>query len=202
MIKKMKSEREKMLAGEPYDCADPELLTRWHRAKDLIRELSAADTRNKILIDRILTELLGSREQNLAIVPPFFCDYGNNIFIGNNTEINHNCVFLDCNTITIGCNVLIAPSVQLYTAFHPIKANERIIAPKEGDTQNGMNFCLTKSAPIVIGNNVWIGGGSIVLPGVTIGENAVIGAGSVVTHDIPADVVAYGNPCRIVRKIQ
>lgn len=195
-----KSEREKMLAGEVYDFADKELVERWHTAKDLLRQLSAADTRDKAELDRIYTALFGSRGAALTVVAPFCCDYGENIHIGNNTEINHNCVFLDCNKITIGENVLIAPSVQLYTASHPLEVSKRV--PKNAQNAKEMVYCVNKSAPITIGNNVWIGGGAIVLPGVTIGDGAVIGAGSVVTRDIPPNVLALGNPCKVVRKLE
>lgn len=194
-----KSEREKMLAGELYDFADKELVERWHTAKDLLRQLSTADTRDKAELDRIYTALFGSRGVALTVVAPFCCDYGENIHIGNNTEINHNCVFLDCNTITIGENVLIAPSVQLYAAYHPLKVSERVLQSTHDSLD--MAYCVNKSAPITIGNNVWIGGGAIVLSGVTIGDGAVIGAGSVVTRDVPPNVLALGNPCRVVRKL-
>ncbi len=190
------TEREKMLAGELYDCGDPELLDRWHLAKDLAaayNRIPSADLAEK---DRILAKLLGGRGKNLWITPPFYVDYGNNIFFGNNCEVNMNCTFLDDNRITIGDNALIAPNVQIYTAFHPTNAADRFGAPRP---DGSFEFCKTRTAPVTIGNNVWIGGGAILLPGVTIGDNVVIGAGSVVTHDIPANSVAVGSPCRVVR---
>lgn len=128
---------------------------------------------------------------------PIYVDYGENIHIGNNCEINLNCTFLDCNTITIGDNALIGPNVQIFTVFHPLKASERF------GTSSGTDFpfCKSQTAPVRIGNNVWIGGGSILLPNVVIGDNTVIGAGSVVTKSIPANSLAVGNPCRVIRQI-
>lgn len=190
------AEREKMLAGELYDCGDPELLDRWHKAKDLAAAYNRTASADLAEKDRILAELLGGRGKNLWITPPFYVDYGNNIFFGNNCEVNMNCTFLDDNRITIGDNALIAPNVQIYTAFHPTNAADRFGAPKP---DGSFEFCKTRTAPVTIGNNVWIGGGAILLPGVTIGDNVVIGAGSVVTHDIPSDSVAVGSPCRVVR---
>lgn len=190
------TEREKMLAGKLYDCGDSELLSRWHKAKDLVRDYNRTDSENLAEKDRILTELLGGRGVNLWITSPFFADYGNNIYFGNNCEVNMNCVFLDDNKITIGDNALIAPSVQIYTAFHPTSAKDRFGEPKE---DGSFEFCKTQTAPVTIGNNVWIGGGAIIMPGVTIGDNVVIGAGSVVTKDIPSDKIACGNPCRVIR---
>ena len=190
------TEREKMLAGQLYDCGDEELLTQWHKAKDLVRDYNRTDSENVQEKERILTQLLGGRGKNLWITAPFFVDYGNNIYLGNNCEVNMNCTFLDDNKIIIGDNALIAPNVQMYTAFHPTNAAERFGEPKE---DGSFAFCKTQTAPIVIGDNVWIGGGVIIMPGVTIGNNVVIGAGSVVTKDIPDHVVAYGNPCRVMR---
>lgn len=189
------TEREKMLAGLLYDCGDEELLKQWHLAKNLINKynnLKSEDEENK---NKILDELLGGRGENLWITSPFYVDYGNNIYFGNNCEVNMNCTFLDDNKIIIGDNALIAPNVQIYTAFHPTNCNERF-----GTKKDGFNFCKTLTAPVTIGNNVWIGGGAIILPGVTIGDNVVIGAGSVVTHSIEDNVIAYGNPCKVVRK--
>ena len=190
------TEREKMLAGYLYDCGDAQLLSQWHKAKDLIRDYNQTDSANIKEKERILHELLGGMGENLWITAPFYVDYGNNIYFGNNCEVNMNCTFLDDNKIIIGDNALIAPNVQMYTAFHPTNAAERFGEPRE---DGSFAFCKTQTAPIVIGNNVWIGGGVIIMPGVTIGDNVVIGAGSVVTKDIPDHVVAYGNPCRVMR---
>ena len=191
------TEREKMLAGLLYDCADRELLTQWHKAKNLIREFNQMDSADIEGKNRILYSLLGGHGKDLWITPPFFVDYGNNIFFGNNCEVNMNCTFLDDNKITIGDNALIAPNVQIYTAFHPVNAADRF-----GETRSdgSFAFCRTQTAPVTIGDNVWIGGGAVILPGVTIGNNVVIGAGSVVTKSIPANSIAYGNPCRVARQ--
>ncbi|NFM16335.1 sugar O-acetyltransferase [Clostridium sporogenes] len=190
------TEREKMLAGELYDCGDSQLLSQWHRAKNLVRDYNQTNSKNLEEKDSILTELLGGRGANVWITAPLFVDYGNNIYLGNNCEVNMNCTFLDDNKIIIGNNALIAPNVQIYTAFHPTNAQERFGEVKE---DGSFEFCKTQTAPVVIGNNVWIGGGVIIMPGVTIGDNVVIGAGSVVTKDIPSNKIAYGNPCRVVR---
>ncbi len=176
---------------------DAELLKQWHKAKDLVRAYNNANSADKKEKDRILSELLGETGRNLWITPPFFVDYGNNIYFGNNCEVNMNCTFLDDNIIRIGDNALIAPNVQIYTAFHPTNASDRFGAPRE---DGSFAFCKTQTAPVIIGDNVWIGGGAILLPGVTIGDNVVIGAGSVVTKDIQDNTVAYGNPCRVIRE--
>ena len=191
------TEREKMLAGDLYDCGDPELLEQWHKAKDLVRDYNNIDSANLQEKERILNELLGGRGTNLWITAPFYVDYGNNIYFGNNCEVNMNCTFLDDNEIRIGNNALIAPNVQIYTAFHPTNASDRFGESKE---DGSFEFCKTQTAPVVIGDNVWIGGGAILMPGVTIGDNVVIGAGSVVTKDIPSDSIAYGAPCRVMRE--
>ena len=181
----MRTEKEKMLAGEVYDCADNELLTRWHKAKQLQQEYNNTLTTDAGKISDLLDELIGSRGDNVWISAPFFVDYGENIYIGKNVEINMNCVFLDCNKIVIGDN---------YTVFHSTKASER--------TSENSTFWKSQTASVIIGNNVWIGGGCIILPGVTIGDNTTIGAGSVVTKSIPANVLAVGNPCRILKQIE
>ena len=191
------TEREKMLAGQLYDCGDAELLEQWHKAKDLVRDYNQTDSKAAEEKKRILQELLGGSGENLWITAPFYVDYGNNIYFGNNCEINMNCTFLDDNKIVIGNNSLIAPNVQIYTAFHPTNAADRFGEPKE---DGSFEFCKTQTAPVVIGENVWIGGGAIIMPGVTIGDNVVIGAGSVVTRDIPSNVIAYGSPCRVMRE--
>lgn len=191
------TEREKMLAGQLYDCGDMELITQWHKAKNLIRQYNNTMSEDAYTKNNILDNLLGSKGKNLWITAPFFVDYGNNIYFGNNCEVNMNCTFLDDNKIIIGDNALIAPNVQIYTAFHPVNERERFGEPKEDGT---FQFCKTQTAPVTIGNNVWIGGGAIIMPGVKIGDNVVIGAGSVVTKDIPSNKVAYGIPCRVARE--
>ncbi|MEM1337376.1 MAG: sugar O-acetyltransferase [Bacteroidota bacterium] len=189
------TEKEKMLKGEYYNSRDPELIKQYHKARKL---LAAYNTLSSELIaerQRIVNELLGEAGKGVWIETPFFCDYGENIFIGANTFINTNCMFLDNNRISIGKNGLIAPYVQIYTASHPLKASERIIATEEGSRY------LTYSKPVVIGDNVWIGGNAILFPGVTVGNNVTIGAGSVVTKNIPDNVLALGNPCKVVREL-
>ena len=190
------TEKEKMLAGELYDCGDPELMQLWTRGKNLIQQYNNLSYSNKTEQLRILDELLGSRGEHTQITAPFYVDYGKFIFLGNNCEINMNCVFLDCNRITIGDNALIAPGVHIYTVFHPISAKERFNKSVNED----FPFAISKTSPVTIGNNVWIGGGSIILPGVTIGDNVTIGAGSVVTKSIGNNVLAYGNPCKIIKE--
>lgn len=184
-----------MLAGENYHPGDGELLARWHYAKELTRRYNAADTTDRALLDMILGELLGSRGRNVWVTAPIFVDYGENIHLGDNVEINMNCVFLDCNKITVGDNSGIGPNVQIYAVGHPVDPNERLWAGKEGELSTWRTF----SAPVTIGSNVWIGGGSIILPGVTIGDNTTIAAGSLVTKSIPANCLAMGSPCKPVR---
>jgi len=193
----MRTEKEKMLAGELYDAGDDELITRWHLAKQLAQEYNSADSKNRDHLNAILDKLLGSRGDNVWITAPFFVDYGENIYLGQNCEINMNCVFLDCNRITIGDNTGIGPNVQIYAVTHPVKPQERL-SVADG---KAFSFWKTYSAPVTIGSNVWIGGGAIILPGVSIGNNTVVAAGSVVTKSLPANVLAAGNPCRIIREI-
>lgn len=190
------TEKEKMLAGQLYDCGDTELITQWHKAKNLIRDYNQTNSDNLQEKEKILNELLAYKGQNLWITAPFFVDYGDNIYFGNNCEVNMNCTFLDDNIIRIGDNALIAPNVQIYTAFHPTNAIDRFGSPK---SDGSFEFCKTQTAPVIIGDNVWVGGGAIIMPGVTIGNNVVIGAGSVVTKDIPDNTIAYGNPCQAKR---
>lgn len=155
------------------------------------------DSRDAEKKEQILKKLLGGFGKNLWITPPFFVDYGNNIYFGNHCEVNMNCTFLGSGRITIGDHALIAPNVQIYTAYHPCNAQDRFGEPKE---DGSFEFCKTLAAPVTIGNHVWIGGGVVILPGVTIGDNVVIGAGSVVTKDIPSNTIAYGNPCRVIKE--
>ncbi len=189
------TEKEKMLNGDHYDPRDPGLLEIYYNARRLLRKYNNADPADPSGRSEILAELFGFRGDNVWIETPFFCDYGENISIGKNTFVNMNCVFLDDNRITIGENGLIAPYVQIYTATHPLKASERIIHDHSGSRY------LTSARPVKIGDNVWIGGNSVIFPGVTIGNNVTIGAGSVVNKDIPDNRLAFGNPCQVIREI-
>jgi len=178
------TEREKMLAGDAYWPRDPELLGLYRRARGLLAEFSSGNT-------EALGRLLGAMGTEVWIEAPFFCDYGVNIRIGSHCFVNYNCVFLDDNLITIGDNVLIGPAVQLYTATHPIVPEERIRA----------GGYVTRALPISIGDDCWIGGGAMIMPGMSVGEGSTVGAGSVVTKDVPARCFAAGNPCRVIRKL-
>jgi maltose O-acetyltransferase len=183
----MASEREKMLAGELYDPLDAELVAARERARDLCWELNATRERDAAARRAIAVRLFGRGGETVWLQPPFFCDYGVNIYLGERVFFNFNCVVLDVCAVTIGDFTLIGPAVQIYTAAHPLNAELR----------RTQEF----ARPVTIGRDVWIGGGAIVCPGVTIGDRAVIGAGSVVTKAIPAGVVAAGNPCRVLREI-
>lgn len=183
-----KTEKQKMLAGELYFAQDPELAAENKRACRLLRMYNTTTEEEKEKRSQLLNELFGKIDSEITIVPPLHCDYGSNIYVGNKLYMNYGCVILDCNTVHIGDNVKCAPYVQIYTAYHPIEPEIR---------QAGLEL----AAPINIGNNVWIGGGAIICPGVTIGNNTTIGAGSIVVKDIPANVVAAGNPCRIIRHL-
>lgn len=186
-----------MLAGEPYFAGDPELLERWHIAKELQRAYYETSPRDLDTLGNILDQLLGSKGESVWIAAPLFVDYGENIHLGNNVEINSNCTFLDCNTITIGDHSGIGPNVQIYTVGHPVIPEERLTVSENVE----FAFWKGTTAPVTIGKNVWIGGGSIILPGVTIGDGTTIGAGSVVTKSIPERCLAAGNPCKIIRKL-
>ena len=188
-----RTEKQKMLAGEHYDSRDPELLARHHLARRLLRRFADAESADPSARSEVLVRLLGRLGRNVWIEPPFFCDYGENILIGDDVFVNYNCVLLDDNLIEIGNGVLIGPAVQIYTATHPLAADERILTGADGRTTG----YLTSSKPVRIGDRAWIGGGAIILPGVEIGANTTIGAGSVVTKSIPANSFAVGNPCRV-----
>jgi maltose O-acetyltransferase len=187
MATSMRTELEKMLAGELYDPLDPALVVARERARDLCRDLN--DTRDRDQTDRrrILTQLFGRGGDSVWMQPPFFCDYGSNILLGERVFFNFNCVVLDVCRVEIGDHTLFGPAVQVYTAIHPMDARLR-------RTQES-------GKPIEIGSDVWVGGAAILCPGVRIGSRAVIGAGSVVTRDVPADVFAAGNPCRVIRDL-
>ncbi|AIM60557.1 sugar O-acetyltransferase [Cellulophaga lytica] len=190
------TEKDKMLNGEYYDSRDSELLKMYHKARKLLKEYNNLDSELIQERERILSKLFEFKASGVWIETPFFCDYGENISIGENTFINTNCMFLDNNKITIGKNGLIAPYVQIYTATHPLKASERII--RNGNESR----YLTSTKPVSIGDNVWIGGNSVIFPGVMIGDNVTIGAGSIVTKDIPENVLAYGNPCKVIKELK
>ena len=183
----MRSEKERMLAWELYDPLDPELVGASERARDLCQHLNATRERDQEVRRRILTELFGKGGESVWMQPPFYCDYGSNIFLGERVYFNFNCVVLDVCPVQIGSFTLFGPAVQVYTPMHPFNAEQR----------RRQEF----GKPVDIGSDVWVGGGAIILPGVRIGHRAVIGAGSVVTRDIPERVFAAGNPCRVVREI-
>ena len=193
------NELEKCMAGEWYDCHDEIFLDYKNTARRLLAQYNALAYDQKKEKTDILKELLGSMGNNVSVGLPFICDYGRNIHIGTNVSVNMNCTFVDCNRIDIGDNVLIASNVQIYTATHPVELADRLTP--NWNPESGEYFCRTYALPVKIGSGCWIGGGVIILPGVTIGDGSVIGAGSVVTKDIPANCVAVGNPCRVIRKI-
>lgn len=183
-----RSELEKMLAGELYLSSDPELVALRARARRLCKRFGETDPEDRAGRAHLLGELLGAVGENVWIEPPFFCDYGTYISLGRAVQINFNCVILDCSPVRIGDQTLIAPNVTISPAAHPVDAVERAKGPEMG-------------YPVGIGSRVWIGAGAIIGPGVTIGDESTIGAGSVVMKDVPARVVAAGNPCRVLRSL-
>ena len=183
----METERDKMMAGQLYDPMDAELVAARVRARDLCQALNASGEADQDERRRILRELFGAGGDTVWMQPPFYCDYGANIHLGTRVFFNFNCVVLDVCPVTIGDYTLFGPAVQILTAMHPLDAEQRRAAEY--------------AKPIDIGADVWVGGGALILPGVSIGSRTVIGAGSVVTRDIPDDVFAAGNPCRVIRPI-
>lgn len=179
------------------ETVQPQTLALIAKARELARRYAQTDYSDAESRRSILTELLGKIGDRVEIDAPFRCDYGKNIFIGSDVIINMNCTFVDNSPITIGNRVLIAPNVQIYTAGHPILPQERLAADW---LEKGTPFFRTYAKPVRIEDGVWIGGGAILLPGVTVGRNSVIGAGSVVNRSIPENCVAAGNPCRMVRR--
>ena len=184
-------------ATDFLETADSDTLKQIAQTRKLTREYYLSDYDDIEKRTAILQELLGSIGENVAIDTPFHCDYGKNIFLGNDVTINMNCTFVDNKPIRIGNRVLIASNVQIYTSSHPILPQERLVPDWR---ERRTTFFRTFARPIEIKDNVWIGGGCILLPGVTIGENSVIGAGSVVTSSVPGNCVAVGNPCRVIRR--
>ena len=183
----MATEREKMLAGELYDPFDPDLVAARERARNLCQSLNATREAQRDERRRILCDLLGTGGDTVWMQPPFFCDYGSNIHLGERVFFNFNCVVLDVCDVRIGEYTLFGPGVQILTPLHPLDAELR----------RQQEF----GKPVEIGADVWVGAGALILPGVRIGAKAVIGAGSVVTRDIPAGVLAAGNPCRVLRDV-
>jgi maltose O-acetyltransferase len=183
-----RTEKAKMLDGEPYDPLDPELVVARGRARDLCQALNATRQSEEQERRRILRELFGAGGNTVWMQPPFFCDYGSNIELGERVFFNFNCVVLDVCAVHIGSYTLFGPAVQIYTPMHPFNAELR----------RREEF----GKPVKIGSDVWVGGGAIILPGVRIGSRAVIGAGSVVTRDVPEGVFVAGNPCRVIREIK
>jgi maltose O-acetyltransferase len=183
----MSTERQKMVAGELYDPFDPELVRGRERARDLCQQLNATREAEAEERRRILCELFGKGGDSVWMQPPFYCDYGTNIELGERVFFNFNCIVLDVCPVRIGEFTLFGPAVQIYTPLHPFDASQR---RRE-----------EYGRAIDIGSDVWVGGGAVILAGVRIGSRSVIGAGSVVTRDVPAAVFAAGNPCRVIRAV-
>ncbi len=182
-----RTELEKMLAGELYDASDRELAGMRERARELCRLLNNSREADGDGRRSLFRSLFGSGGETVNVQPPFFCDYGVHVFLGEKVYFNFNCVILDVCRVTIGDYSMFGPAVQIYAAAHPMEAEAR----------RGREF----GRPVTVGSDVWVGGGAIICPGVTVGSRSVIGAGSVVTRDIPEEVFAAGNPCRVIRRI-
>ncbi|MCJ7687987.1 MAG: sugar O-acetyltransferase [Clostridiaceae bacterium] len=182
------TEKEKMLNGKPYKAFGEELSSERQYAKEMIFDYNNLSPKETNEHNEIIKKIFGRVGNNFYIEPPFRCDYGYNISAGENFYVNYNCTILDCAAVTIGDNVMFAPNVSLFTAGHPIHFETR-------------NELIEYAFPISIGNNVWVGGGVIVNPGITIGNNVVIGSGSVVTKDIHSNCIAVGNPCKVIKEI-
>lgn len=177
-----------MLSQQPYIASDKILTRERLAAQSLCFELNSLSPEFAGERKQVLQNLLGSFTENLHIESPFYCDYGYNIFLGDNFYSNYNCVILDCAEVKIGNNVMLGPNVSIFTAGHPIDPVKR---------NEGWEYAI----PVSIGNNVWIGGNTVINPGVQIGDNTVIGSGSVLTKNIPSNVIAAGNPCKVIREI-
>ena len=183
----MLSEKQKMLEGLLYNASDPELLQERKDARVLLKKFNDS-LHDPELRKEVLSQLIPFQGKGVWMEPPFFCDYGYNIVLGNNVYFNFNCIILDVVKVIIGENSFFGPAVQIYTATHPLEWQPRSAGAESGK-------------PVTIGSDVWVGGGSIICPGVTIGNRSVIGAGSVVVKDIPDDVLAVGNPCKVIRSL-
>jgi maltose O-acetyltransferase len=183
-----RTQRERMHAGDLYDAVDPELSAERLRAAGLLQRFNQSDPSDPAHRLELLRELLGSLGDGVQIVPPLHCDYGYQVHIGAASFVNCGAVFLDVATITLGEHVQVGPNVQFLTPTHPLEPSQRRTGLEAGE-------------PITVANNVWLGGGAIILPGISIGENTVVGAGAVVTKSLPASVVAVGNPARVIRTL-
>lgn len=182
------TEKEKMLAGELYNPADPELRKMHLRAKKLFGKYNKIDPANEKKQDKLIKKIFGKTGKNVRVQPPFYCDYGINISVGDNFFANYGCIILDVNKVTIGKNCILAPNVSLFSATHPVRAEERY---------NGVEL----GKPITIGDNCWIGGGAVINPGVTLGDNVVVASGAVVTKSFGSNVVIGGNPAKIIKEL-
>ena len=185
----MKTEKEKMIRGELYDPLDKELVEDRVRTRLLIKALNDSREDETEKRKEILEKLIPAAGANLWMQPPFYCDYGYNITTGERVFFNFNCVILDVAPVVIGSRCMFGPNVQIYTATHPVDHIER---------SSGVEF----AKPVTIGDDVWVGGSAVICPGIKIGDRTIIGAGSVVTKDIPPDVLAAGNPCRVIRPLK
>ncbi len=182
------TEHEKMITGQPYDPRDKTLVLARRKARSILRKIAEIPDDKERQRKHFFKELFAETGKQFFIENPFICDYGSNIYWGENAYANFGCIILDSAPVFIGKNVMLAPAVKIFTATHPLAYKAR---------NTGIEF----AKPIRIGDNVWIGGGAIINPGVTIGNNSVIGSGSVVTKDIPENVVAVGNPCKVIKVI-
>jgi len=182
------TEREKALAGELYSPQDPELRKMHLRSKKLFGKYNKIDPSNEKKLTKRIKKIFGSTGEKIRVSPPFYCDYGKNIHVGENFFANYGCVILDVNRVTIGKNCMLAPNVKIFSATHPVRAEDRY---------NGVEY----GFPVTIGDNCWIGGGSVINPGVTLGNNVVVGSGSVVTKSFGDNVVIAGNPAKIIRHL-
>jgi maltose O-acetyltransferase len=183
------TQRERMVAGELYNASDPELNAARRRARQLLAQFNGSEPEALSEQRTILEELFGSFGSGSVVNQTLKCDYGFNIFVGDNTFFNFDCILLDCNRIDIGNDVQFGPGVHIYTATHPLNAIAR---------KSGQEF----AKPVKISSGVWLGGRAVICPGVSIGENTVVGAGSIVVRDLPANVLAVGNPCKVIKTIE
>ncbi len=196
----MNTELQKCMNGELYDCHDSIFIERKAKAAAWCERYNSIPYSRRGERKRMLGELFGSVGSNVSIGTDFICDFGDNIHIGNNVSINHRCLFVDSNRITIGDNVLIAPGVQINTSTHPVVLEERLT--KDWTPESGEYFCRTRALPVTIGNGCWIGAGAIILAGVTIGDGVVVAAGAVVTKDIEPNTIVGGVPAKVIKEIE